>query len=836
MHSFSLTSLFPMLLMATSTPGVCSAQAESYTEPGVSAFDPNQTFRSVGVFGSFGKGAQVQEKPNFGLLTFTLGREAPESPIIWPNYDDGKDIELGRACFPGPATDKKFHFGDWTSSSLSFHGVDDGRICETKIHYSRCFPAVLYETEARHFTWKPESLSIDALAYRSQSGQIRICRPGQAIQSLGSPWLILWGTLKGTDEATPLLVRVTHRPKQVTLGDVLDLRFEGAAGAVVVMPLNGVRRTPASSSDAWASDSLIKEAEFWTRASAAFPVQTDESYRVLEEQGAVEITDRYKYISLRDDWHTEPLTCAPCPPITALAQANGYHVEWGGQKLVRSNLATFLGPYAYAPGDRLTYRIPIPAALANPLTALSFSADEARSRRIQDLTSLIGQKTPAAADYSDGGFNLELKEYSQSFPLLDETTQAKLKPALKASFDTAFNPANLETVTDPETGGRYLMSSKNWCAGEAYDREWYAGRQLDAASEFDSWVDPGRSKTAWPAVQGLYSYFRIYNDWAWSGVLSSLYAYALCGDGMNFAMEGMAGVARMARRNGDGATYRDAVYRTSKEALCTYASWFVTDWVKGVDYVTWTDTSYDYAAKKGRYVVKRMNPTDAETGFGLDIYADSAGARIFRPGSYWHATAAFYWNNPFLYRFYAEHLYDKVANWEFKTMPELHPGWNDKDAIEKFTNQPYGSNLAIVHLDARSVLFGQSADELEALTGKLQSNSAPLYQIRLDQDLVTAGAPQLWLPTGQAKVVEARWDDAARTLTAVLEPILKGKACLDWTWRQASDASRRPGTGPEPKQITVNGARAVPYVIPGGFYRITTSLAPGEKVTLKVVY
>lgn len=825
-----------LLLAPKAAPAPAAAQV-SYTEPGFAGFDPNQKFRSVGIFGVFGKGTERHERDSYGLLTFGLKEDAPQSTLFWAGFNDGKDADIGHAVFPGEAGEKHFTFLDWTTGRFDFTTSDGGHAYRNHSYFSRVFPAALFETDAPAWQWKPGIFAFDRAAYRTASGAVAVVKPGETFGALGSPWVLLWND-SADGEIAPMLVRFEKRPTRLNLGDSLDAAFAGPAGSIVAMPLMGVRRATGALAAAWHAGpptDAVREADFWTRASAAYPVATDETFSLDDAKRTVTIRDAYRYKEIRDAWGTKPLTLAPAPPVTALAAANGYPVQWRSE-LVRSPLATLLGPYAYVPGRQLTYTIPTPSARDNALAPVRVLNDPARQTDEAALNQLATSREIKPDDTSDGGLNLQLKEYSEGYRLLDKPAQATLAPQMARAFDASYAPENLQTVTDPVTGLDYVMCSKIWCAGEAYDREWYTGRQLDFTDQYGSWVDDAAPKDHWKAIQGLYAYFRIYNDWAWSGTLSSVYAYALCGDGMNFAMEGMLGTARMAKRYGDVELWKDASYRAAKQALCTYGSWFESDWMKSIDYVTWTDTSYDYEAKKGRYQVRRMNPADVQTGFGLDIYDLYSGIKVFRPGSFWHASAAVYWNNPSEDRLYAETLYPKIYRWEFETMPSLFPNWTDRDAIEKFSNQPFGSNMVLVHCDARTVLFGQAPDEMKALMTKLQPDIAFLYTLRARQDLIESGVPQIWAPTPQTSMTDAAWDADSHTLTASFQALSAGPATFDWTWRGVGGVSPTPNPGPKPVAVEIDGKR-VPYqTVAGGFYRVTQPLKPGQTVALRVVY
>jgi len=826
----------PVLLLVAANAFGQSKTA--YVEQGFASFEPHQSFRSVGVFGSFGKGTELQERDHVGLSAFTLRKDAPENTMVWANFVDGKDLVLGRAQFPGTLAKKQFEFLDWTTGRLNFTTIVGEKNVPSEAYFSRSFPGTLYVTDAEQWSWKAADIHFDRAAYRNASGQVVVCKPGATFGRLGAPWVVVWAhPVKGSD-VIPVLVRFEKQPKLLSLGKNLNAEFNGAANSIVVMPLYGIHRFKPEGGSEW-NDSIpqgaIAQAEFWSRASAAYPTGIREHYAVSESRQIVNITDEVDSRWMADDWKTTPLILTPVSPVTAIAEANGYPVKWLS-KVSRSPLATLLGPFAYTEGSEVSYEIPLATAGETMLAPIQIVGDSKAKKYRDRLNQLAADYKIKPDDTSDGGLNLQLKEFSQAFPLFDRSTKDKLAPQMESAFDAAYDAKNLQTVTDPVTGQRYVMCNKIWCVGEPYDREWYTGRQLDFTSEYGAWVDPMAIKPHWKAIQGLYAYYQIYNDWAWSGTLSSVFAYALCADGMNFAMEGMLGVARMARQTGDQNLYFDASYRAAKEALCTYGSWFMTDFVKQQDYVTWTDTSYDHANKKGRYEIHRMAPKDAQTGFGLDIFSDTTGVKIFRNGSFWHATAAVYWNNPSLLRLYDETLYPKVFKWEYETLATLHPNWLDGKAIEYFSNQPYGNNFVIDHLDARAVLFGDSAEKLEPLMNKLLPDIAFLYKLRAATDLAEAGAPQVWAPTGQAIVDSVEWDAAKKLLTVKLEAAHSVDVSLDWNWRSRSAPSPKPTTGPKPARVTAADKAGTYHAIKGGFFRLPLQLEGGKPTTVRIQY
>lgn len=778
----------------------------------------------------FGKGSEVQDRDFDGLPTFTLRHDAPSNTLVWANFVDGKDLVLGHSVVAGKVTDKRFTFMDWTTARLEYTTDLQGKPIHNTVFFSRAFPGALYDTESPKWDFEAGDLAFDRAAYQTTQGKFAVVNGSTQIGAMGAPWIVVWNHSQSGSEIVPVLIRFERKPTALSFQNGIHATFGRPAKSILVMPLYGVHRPKPQKAGEWDSAipaDAISQAGFWTRVSAAMPIGINESYEAEEATGLVRITDRIQIRDFHDEWGTKPLVVTPVSPVTEIAHENGYPVRWGS-KVVRTPLATLVGPFAYAEGAEFSYEIPIPSARDTMLAPLLVTGDPQREAYRLKAQDLALHHEPKPDDTSDGGLGLQLKEYSQAFPLLDADAQATLRPRLQRAFDASFAPGNMQTVTDPVVGQTYVMCNKIWCAGEAYDREWYAGRQLDMASEYSTWVDPGAVRSHWKAIQGLYAYYRVYNDWAWSGTLSSVFAYALCADGMNFAMEGMLGVARMAKRMGDDELWRDATYRSAKQALCTYGAWFLTEWVKQQDYVTWTDTSYDYAKKSGRYEIHRMAPADAQTGFGLDIFSDTTGVKVFRNGSFWHATAAIYWNNPCLYRLYDETLYGKIYDWEYRQLPRLHPSWLDKSAIERFSNQPYGSNFVIAHLDARANLFGDSPDALAPLMDKLQPDIAFLYWLRAAIDLEQAGAPQVWVPEAQAKIESVGWDAKGRTLSVSLTPLASETVCLDWSWRRAESHRDSPQAGPPPTRILVNGMEQRAQRIKGGFWRLKIVPVVGE--------
>lgn len=824
------------LLVALAT--VSPSQEISYSQPGIASFAPIQNYRSAGVFGDFGIGDTLQKRDDAGLLTVTLKTDAPANSLVWSALKEGKDLVIGRAEVPGELISKQFHFMNWLTCRFDFTTRDGDRTIQTHVFGSRACPAVLYQTDSHLWSWQAADMPFDRCAYLDSRDRLQVVQPNGTVGTMGSPWLLLWAGPTIGSEVAPILVRLFNRPAGVRFDGNLSVDFKGPAGSVAVMPLYGIKRIPAAMAGKWREgvpDEALARARDWTAALGRYPIDAKESFSLEQGERSASIRDDFDYMEVPDEWSVPPAEWAPVPPIGVIARRAGYPVEWR-TAVSETSLATFLGPYAYCQGPTSGYTIPVPSGrdqMQVPVLAHgSAQTDAYRS----DLRQFVKGMTIKPDDTSDGGFDLQLKELSQAFPLLDSETRQEIRPQLSAAFDTAFQPASLTTVTDPATGCRYVMCNKIWCASQAYDREWYAGRQLDFAAQYTSLVDPAALTSNYLAVQGLYAYFRIYNDWAWMGTSSSVFGYALCGDGMNFAMEGMLGAAQMARRMGDSELWRDASCRAAKQAACTFASFAMPKWVQDIDYATWTDTSYDYDQKRGRYDSRRMAPADVVTGFGIDIYCDKTGIKVLRPGMFWHAISAVYWNNASLDRLYREHLYEPVETWLTRTMPDLFPDWTDRAAKNRFENASYGSNHAITALDARARIVGETSADLIQKTSRLEDGIAPLYLLRLKQDIYEAALPQVWLPVNSMRFRTPTWDATRKVLTLHAVGLRGEVAYVDFWWPATAKGLDEPSPGRKPISVQVNGAPAKVEETQGGYWRVTVNAAAEGKMEISIAF
>ncbi|MGI6165835.1 MAG: hypothetical protein ACOYEN_07615 [Limnochordia bacterium] len=809
-------------------------RAVEHSVVGVDTYEPKASLTSVGTFGSFGKGTGVLHTDSEGLLTFNITKDAPVQTLYWPTfYPDGSSLDLGSVELAGTLTKTpKVTVADWVTGVGEVCTEEGGVEVNTKIMISRAFPAVLYQTEASSWKWT-NGLSLDYVAYVDLEGQVASVQKDETLpgSALGAPWLLLWNHPEsGSADVLPMLIRLERRPTliQITGKDVV-FSFPEAAGSIGVMPLYGIMR---QEGEKWLTG-MPKEArefaDFWSRALACFPKALEETAVVDDVNRVVTITNSLQYHMMQDEWSTEPIQIAPVPPVVMLAQRSGYPVKWIDGAIIESNVGTFFGPYAYRLGEELTYQIPIPSSRDQMLVPISITNDPVLEKLQSELMAYVWQYCPVEPRKSDTEYNgSTAKTLANVYPLLGGKERILARTSLPRLFDPTFAKENLQTIIDPTSGQQYVMSNKVWVAEEPFDREWYNGRQLDWTWVYAYFYDDAVSKDLWKEIQGLYAYYQIFFDWAWSGTLSSVYGFTSLSDGICFAYEGMLGAARLAKMVGDDHLWQDASYRAAKQALSIYAAFDLPQWIKSVDYAV----QHDYTGKPTR----RQAKDDVLTEFGIDGYFEWTGAQTQDPRSLWSSTNWLYWNNPAQLRLYAEHRFEQMYEWEFVGMPGYHPNWYDANAVNDFDGRHYGNDWSVAHVFARGILFGEEPLQLKSLldrTGFLPHFS---FYAAAFQSIIQGAIPQVWAPVTSAKVSENQWDGVRRTLTTKLIGLEDGPCYYEWTWRNPSSKEQIPGPERTPAAVYVNGT-SVPFAsIGGGFYQVELALEQDRETTVEVVF
>lgn len=800
-----------------------------YTVGGSDVFSSNQNFKSVGVFGSYGHDTTVDRNQNEGLLTTNVKYDTDDLTLYWPNfYGGGNDYTLGGLSVPGTVSSKKFVLDDWVTAHIDYTYCNGSAQTSARAYILRDYPAVVYTTDSREITWKMGTLTFDHLEYCGASGAKTVALGNQSqsinLSDMSRPWILAWNASSGSD-IVPVLFRMQKKPESIeyTVESSIDFIFASSAGTVSILQPYGLQRITGTERKAWknsAPSEAISIASFWSQCLAAYPVQNKETYQVHNSSMSTSVTDTYQYHVIRDDWGTKPVYIAPVSPTVVMAKDSGYPVTLNEPALKKCSIATYYGAFAYFVGTSSGYTIPIPSARDQMLTPMKVINDPGVSQYKSQLVDYLHQNP-----ISNDPVNMAVKTYTQLLPTLDAKEQQSMSKPLSNAFAQMFSQKNLWTIVEPDFGQTYVMSNKIWCAGQNYDREWYNGRFLDIAWQYMNWIDAGTVKKYWNAIKGLDAYSRIYFDWAWSGVCSGTEGEASCGDGLNFALEGMLATARMAKVMGDNALCDNATYRASKQALSSFAAFYMAKWAARID----------YALDTGKYPFKRLQPSQIVTGFAIDTYRSDGGLAVFRPGSYWDATGAIYDNNESEIRLYDESLFSTIYQWEYVVIPKMFPQWNTLTGHNAYDNVNYSSNLKATHITTRQIMFGEPLQNLADYVKNSDFKNNQEEYPRVLQTLVQADAPQVWAPVNTVKVCSNTWDAAAKQLETVVTGTAGGASDYQWAWRQFSSGDKAE-PGPSAKSITVNGSKISSCQVKGGFWQITFTAAKNKKYDIKICY
>lgn len=148
----------------------------------------------------------------------------------------------------------------------------------------------------------------------------------------------------------PVLVVFQHRPRSMAAeDDSVRLRFgPDGAGAVSLLPIDGLRRRRATETARWAEqlpDELVQRCRTWARRLKAVPVAAEVSSRCSADGDAVTIRQQFEYLSLPDEWGTDAERIAPIPPAAGLGLQYGLDVLTVNGEPVAMPVNTHSGPY-----------------------------------------------------------------------------------------------------------------------------------------------------------------------------------------------------------------------------------------------------------------------------------------------------------------------------------------------------------------------------------------------------------------------------------------------------------------------------------------------------------
>ncbi|MGE0710809.1 MAG: hypothetical protein AB7N76_02015 [Planctomycetota bacterium] len=741
--------------------------------------------RSVGVFGGYGQDVPKDD----GYLCFQAGTSLSPHALRWPRLlPKNEDYVLGAASFGGLGLAGTPQVLDWTTLRITGNRYGLGGRDRVTATLSRAFPAVRYRTEGSSFAWESDQggrqpASRLAVVLDGRPTVFDLARGRVDLSRQSEPWALLWaGGARGWAWETPVLLTFQRRPRRAAPGSSgVRFDFDGAAGAVNVMPLYGLRRLPLADTSAWSGGlpgPVLHQCRRYVSVLAAFPVACRETARVSAE--GVEVSDAYTYEPQSDDWGTRPTPVAPLPPVVCVALDHGYPISIQGQR-VRGDVATFYGPFDWVPGEQARYTLPRPAGIDRLPVALRVEGDPQAAGVREEMERLLRERTPTqpATAFIDGNDRAACF-LAEAYPTLaqDSPLREKAREVAPRLVEYGYREGSLQELTEPVTGQRYLNNAKYWASKEPFDKEWYTGRQLAALCTVAETFDLDLARGVWGRALGLYRYFQIFFDWATGSTLSSVYGWTALIDGIHFAWEGMIGVARLARATGDRATFEDATYRAARQQTALYAMWFMAAWVRDLDYgVSHTENA-------------KVPAGEVETRGSIDGFVESCGVTTLGFEAFWQTTNAIFWDNRPQFSFYRDYGLDaRLRTIEYQVMPALHPRWEDGNAKEPAgQGWYYGSSYTAAHLVARALLFH---DELDPLFAVYQRNKGTAVEKEWYSmfGFGTAGPTLLAIERAKAplvetpaslRVLEASWDRTTGELSLEVEALRGGDHALRW--------------------------------------------------------
>jgi hypothetical protein len=585
-------------------------------------------------------------------------------------------------------------------------------------------PATLYASTTRDlvlFAGLKESGAAPTHAAYVTAGTPRVVRAGQPMDSaaMGECWILVWfaGAAGRADWDSPWVVYLQRRPSSIRFtDDGLALRFPGASGMTVLMPLYGFYRPPQQGKEfleanglpskgvqpwTWQAglpEDVLRRVRWWANVMREFPMYCEDSYTVDRARDAVTLHQKVQFLSIEDDWRTPRRRFAPISPPLALAMMDGRFPLRCSRRVTDPWMFTPAGPYmGVEETDEydVTFNVlqyihemeaPDPADEDDPIV-------EAALARLRKAAA--GKfKSPDRYAYDHGGMDnfcwavMGDQWYARGLPYYDETTRSNAIGSLKKYFHE-----------DVLTAERFK------------EREFPAGSSrtylILEGPGIGSWGvlgDAGKFSTN--LLQTLWAYAHYTGDWDLLKQRWALVPRLFCtpaetrwsGFGRGSVAElgdeaaPCAALARMAWKVGDMNTYSYACYMFARELVHHYVK------QRGAEY---------FRRNQPWHTMEPMPPEVYLT----NLWGDTAGWQIDGPaypaktGERQHANRWVRFHSEDVARFYREHLLADVQ----AEMDLLTDRW---DAKRRHQN---ASHIMPSLVQLRSLLLNEKPVDLAAL-------------------------------------------------------------------------------------------------------------------------
>lgn len=486
---------------------------------------------------------------------------------------------------------------------------------------SEVCPAVLYEVRATDFwafadmaDW--ELSAPTRLAYPTSEGVMWRSTP-YALRgaALTEPWLLVdFYEAAGFDNwDCPWLVVPDRKPDTIGLGPQgLHLTFKEPGAHVAIMPLFGTRKF--AQSEPYDRPTAERLASRWAKWLLAFPTGCEQSFRVNSADDTLEVTYRYSYKELPNDWNLKPVKTAPIPPVLGLALLYGYPATVSG-KAVSPSCMTPYGPWTALEGTdtvTVTYKllkyvhemqVQLPADSSDPFVAA------AQNRLIQVMEGRFPSATSYEHDWGEDNFcwaALAASWYPQALSFLPEALADRVKASLGLYF------------------ADYYLKPERFHVDSAAGKDWHIAFGPGVWDGVHLNTDSGKLGAA--CLFTIWSYAQYTGDWElirerWD-LIKQLHTTQFSQDWKSVGRQSIAemgdeaapslALARLAWGVGDLETYNWGCY--------WFASELVHHFVK--------QRGADYFVKRQPYASMEVIPSEV---FLTNLWGDTAGWQLDGP-------------------------------------------------------------------------------------------------------------------------------------------------------------------------------------------------------------
>jgi len=704
---------------------------------------------SIGRFGTFKKKEYFVDKNGFLCLNgMGLYIDLPlerDKFILLGHYNPPLDYLIKRSY-------------DWVTIKNELQYLENNTLKTKVILYQTLLsPAFLYYSEFNCFrwVWDVANHGANAFALPLKDGikavPFSFNYQENKYGKLKEPWMLLWFSTTRNPFDTPLLLVFQHNPSDIRIitHEYLEIKFNGKAGFVAVMPLFGNELLDKKETVMWNKklpEDVAKNCSKWSKILLKFPIYCKEEYKVDKKEKKVFIRNKVKFIDIKNDWGIKPETISPVPPILSKAFLSKYEVKFK-QRIFSLNLNTKYGPLYGVKGDTLEYSLPICSYTEKTLAPVRVINDkkcEVLSGKLykyllNPYLTFGGDDTYNPEVLQDTLHNLRIMGWS--IWSLDEYKRKKvldsLARGLKNLKSTSYNhyvePNNsLEYIAD-----KTIFDTKG---SVDYDFEWYNGMQLRGLWAYYFYCNRDKAikllKSKKDVIIKLLNYYSIYSDWAILCCWTCVRGIAAWIDGVNYAWEGLIGLNRIANDLNDNKMYNYTHYLVSKYTTTLYASWNM--------FLKSNKVCSGFYEREGLKIENHISEgMISATNVDLLLFLQDIGQK------------------------------EKIRRYTYNIMPKIYPRWNLRyDKI--FAKKGYPGEfkrcgrhyLLEPHLNVRSLLFNESLNKLLKYDKEMTGQVIECFLVGTH--------PMVIIPT-HVKFKGNIWDDKLNIQTIILQGMVSGK-------------------------------------------------------------